>query len=81
MLLNLIANGGGFMTKEEIAFRKRLEALPQMTNREAMEIVLDAAELYVTLMEEKSMDFKHEHLDDAIWQIQDYKNDLMRKEN
>ena len=69
------------MTKEEIAFRKRLEALPQMTNREAMEIVLDAAELYVTLMEEKSMDFKHEHLDDAIWQIQDYKNDLMRKEN
>jgi len=64
MLLNLIANGGGFMT-----------------NREAMEIVLDAAELYVTLMEEKSMDFKHEHLDDAIWQIQDYKNDLMRKEN
>ena len=69
------------MTKEEIAFRKKLEALPQMTNREAMEIVLDAAELYVTLMEEKSMDFKHEHLDDAIWQIQDYKNDLMRKEN
>ena len=69
------------MTKEETAFRKRLEALPQMTNREAMEIVLDAAELYVTLMEEKSMDFKHEELDDAIWQMQDYKNDLMREEN
>ena len=64
MLLNLIANGGGFMT-----------------NREAMETVLDAAELYITLMDEKSMDFKHEELDDAIWQMQDYKNDLMRKEN
>ena len=69
------------MTKEEIAFRKKLEALPQMTNREAMEIVLDAAELFITLMEEKSMDFKHEELDDAIWQMQDYKNDLMRREN
>ena len=52
-----------------------------MTNREAMETVLDAAELYTTLMEEKSMDFKHEELDEAIWQMQDYKNDLMRKEN
>ena len=52
-----------------------------MTNREAMETVLDAAELYITLMDEKSMDFKHEELDDAIWQMQDYKNDLMRKEN
>ena len=64
MLLNLIANGGDFMT-----------------NRGAMETVLDAAELYITLMDEKSMDFKHEELDDAIWQIQDYKNDLMRREN
>ena len=64
MLLNLIVNGGVFMT-----------------NKEAMETVLDAAELYITLMDEKSMDFKHEELDDAIWQMQDYKNDLMRKEN
>ena len=52
-----------------------------MTNKEAMETVLDAAELYITLMDEKSMDFKHEELEDAIWQMQDYKNDLMRKEN
>jgi hypothetical protein len=49
-----------------------------MTNREAMETVLDAAELFVTLMKEKSMDYKGEELDDAIWQMQDYKNDLMR---
>ena len=34
------------MTKEEIAFRKRLEALPQMTNREAMEIILGMAKEY-----------------------------------
>ena len=69
------------MTKEETAFRKRLAAGPQLTNREAMETVLDAAELFITLMKEKSMDFKHEELDDAIWQMQDFKNDLMRKEN
>mgnify|MGYP001236820801 CR=1 FL=1 len=52
-----------------------------MSNREAMETVLDAAELFITVMNEKSMDFKHEELDDAIWQMQDYKNDLMREEN
>ena len=52
-----------------------------MTNREAMETVLDAAELFITMMNEKSMDFKHEELDEAIWQMQDYKNDLMREEN
>ena len=51
-----------------------------MTNREAMETVLDAAELYITLMKEKSMDYKGEELNEAIWQMQDYKNDLMREE-
>ena len=45
------------MAKEETAFRKRLAAGPQLTNREAMETVLDAAELFITLMKEKSMDF------------------------
>ena len=68
------------MTKEETAFRKRLAAKPKLTNREAMETVLDAAELFITLMKEKSMDFKHEELDEAIWQMQDYMNDLMREE-
>ena len=43
-----------------------------------METVLDAAELFVTLMKEKSMDYKGEELNEAIWQMQDYKNDLMR---
>ena len=38
-----------------------------MTNREAMDTVLDAAELFVTLMKEKSMDYKREELDDAIF--------------
>ena len=51
-----------------------------MTNREAMETVLDAAELYITLMKEKSMDYKCEELNDAIYQMEDYKNDLMREE-
>ena len=49
-----------------------------MTNREAMETVLDAAELYITIMKRKSMDFTHEELDEAIWQMEDYKTDLMR---
>tara|TARA_B100001971_G_C17780141_1_gene329316 strand:- start:233 stop:391 length:159 start_codon:yes stop_codon:yes gene_type:complete len=50
-----------------------------MTNREAMETVLDAAELFITVMNERSMDFKHEELDEAIYQMQDYMNDLMRE--
>tara|TARA_B100000959_G_C14625243_1_gene477906 strand:+ start:345 stop:497 length:153 start_codon:yes stop_codon:yes gene_type:complete len=50
-----------------------------MTNKEAMDTVLDAAELYITLMEEKSMDYKGEELNDAILQMEDYKNDLMRE--
>jgi hypothetical protein len=48
-----------------------------MTNREAMETVLDAAELYITLMKEKSMAYKGEELDDAIFQMQAYQNDVM----
>jgi hypothetical protein len=48
-----------------------------MSNREAMTTVLDAAELFITMMNEKSMDFKHEELDDAIFQLQDYQNDVM----
>ena len=48
-----------------------------MSNREAMETVLDAAELFITLMKEKSMDFKHEELNDAIFQLQAYQNDVM----
>ena len=48
-----------------------------MTNREAMETVLDAAELFVTLMKEKSMDYEGEELDDAIFQMQAYQNDVM----
>ena len=62
------------MTKEEIAFRKRLEALPQKTNREAMEIVLAAAE--------KRAEYhpQSDEILEAVYQIQDYMNDLMRKE-
>jgi len=48
-----------------------------MTNREAMDTVLDAAELYITLMKEKSMAYKGEELDDAIFQMQTYQNDVM----
>ena len=48
-----------------------------MTNREAMETVLDAAELYITLMKEKSMAYKGEELDDAIFQMQAYHTDVM----
>ena len=63
------------MTKEETAFRKRLEALPQMTNREAMEIVLGAARAYGQRSVEDC-----DKIFEAIYQMEDYKNDLMRKE-
>ena len=48
-----------------------------MTNREAMEIVLVAAE------KSAFNDFynpEREKIKEAIWQMQDYKNDLMREE-
>ena len=48
-----------------------------MTNKEAMETVLDAAELFVTLMKEKSMDYQGEELNEAIYQMQDYRNDVL----
>ena len=74
------------MTKEEIAFRKRLEALPQMTNREAMEIVLKLAEFGDSIAQVKGLEGKRltdkereQHLE-AIYQMQDYMNDLMREE-
>ena len=51
-----------------------------MTNREAMETVLDAAELYIEVMKYKSMDFKHEELSEAIFQMQAYNNDVMEEE-
>ena len=64
------------MTKEETAFRKRLEALPQMTNREAMEIVLDMANELRETCKVQREDVEME----AIYQMQDYMNDLMRLE-
>jgi hypothetical protein len=46
-----------------------------MTNREAMEIVLEAAK--------KRADYhpQRDKILEAIWKMQDYKNDLMREEN
>ena len=74
------------MTKEETAFRKRLEALPQMTNREAMEIVLKLAGLgekraacYGYRGKRLTDKEREQHLE-AIYQMQDYMNDLMREE-
>ena len=70
------------MTKEEIAFRKRLEALPQMTNREAMEIVLRLASLGAQVEEDEGVqsDIDGMNNDEAIYRMQDYMNDLMREE-
>ena len=74
------------MTKEETAFRKRLEALPQMTNREAMEIVLKLAEFGDSIAQVKGLEGKRltdkerEQYPEAIYQMQDYMNDLMREE-
>ena len=61
------------MTKEETAFRKRLEALPQMTNREAMEIILGMAKEY-------NIDGISAEELEAINHMEDYMNDLMREE-
>ena len=47
-----------------------------MTNREAMEIVLKMAEAYSKPMTDK----EREQYPEAIYQMQDYKNDLMREE-
>ena len=74
------------MTKEETAFRKRLEALPKMTNREAMEIVLKLAEFGDSIAQAKGLEGKRltdkerEQYPEAIYQMQDYMNDLMREE-
>ena len=79
------------MTKEETAFRKRLAAKPQMTNREAMEIVLKLAEFgnrtaqatgLATggLHRKRLPDKERGQYPEAIYQMQDYMNDLMRKE-
>ena len=62
------------MTKEETAFRKRLEALPQMTNREAMEIVLEAARAWARYHKDGKK------ILEATYQMEDYKNDLMIEE-
>ena len=67
------------MTKEETAFRKRLEALPQMTDREAMEMVLGMAETYSIKeygLEPDCEAGKKQQV--AIWKIRDYMNDLIR---
>ena len=47
-----------------------------MTNREAMEIVLKMAEAYSKPMTDK----EREQYPKAIYQMQDYMNDLMRDE-
>jgi len=46
-----------------------------MTNREAMEIVLEAAE--------KRADYhpRHDEILEAVYHMQDYMNDLMREED
>ena len=48
-----------------------------MTNREAMEIVLVAAEKSAM---NNFYGAEHKKIKEAIWQMQDYMNDLMREE-
>jgi len=48
-----------------------------MTNKEAMEVVLAAAEKSAL---NNFYDAEHKKIKEAIWQMQDYKNDLMREE-
>ena len=50
-----------------------------MTNEEAFETVIDAADLFITLMKEKKFKgYNHEALTEAIEIVEDYKNDLVR---
>ncbi len=57
-----------------------------MKNREAMEIVLKLAEFGDSIAQVKGLEGKRltdkerEQYPEAIWQMQDYMNDLMREE-
>jgi len=54
--------------------------MTKMTTKEAFETVIDAADLFITLMKEKDVldSYNHEALTEAINIVEDYKNDLIR---
>ena len=63
------------------------ESEDKMTNREAMEIVLKLAEFGDSIAQVKGLDGKRltdkerDQHPEAIYQMQDYMNDLMREED
>ena len=60
------------------------QEIMNMTTKEAFETVIDAADLFTTLMKEKAarrgqeQQFNHEALTEAINIVEDFKDDMIR---